>query len=111
MTELYNKANAMLLPSFSDSSPLTLVEALYFHLPVLCSNHCGNHFEVIEEGKNGYTFSPLDKDDIKIHFEIFMSRRNEWFDMGEISSKLYSERFDTEKVIGRFVEQYEKFRK
>ena len=111
MTELYNNANAMLLPSFSDPSPLSLVEALYFHLPVLCSNHCGNHFEVVEEGKNGYTFSPLDKDDIKKHFEIFMSKRNDWFAMGELSAKLYSERFDTEKTISRFIEQYENYKK
>lgn len=111
MTELYNIANAMLLPSFSDCSPLTIVEALHFHLPILCSNHCGNHFEAVEFGKNGYTFSPLDKEEIKSQFELFMSRRNEWKAMGEVSAQLYKERFDTELVINRFIEQFNKVKK
>lgn len=111
MMELYNKANAFVLPSFSDSSPLTLVEALLFHLPILCSDHCGNHFEAVEYGKNGYTFSPLDKNSIKTQFELFMTRREEWLAMGEISAQLYEERFKTEKVIGHFIEQYDKLKK
>lgn len=108
MKELYNTANALLLPSFSDPSPLTLVEALKFHLPILCSNHCGNHFETVESGKNGYTFSPLDTNEIKSQFELFMSRRDEWATMGEVSAQLYKERFDTELVIRRFIEQFNK---
>lgn len=111
MTELYNIANAMLLPSFSDCSPLTIVEALHFHLPIICSNHCGNHFEAVEPGKNGYTFSPLDKEEIRSQFELFMSRRDEWPAMGEQSAQLYKERFDTELVISKFIEQYNKVRK
>jgi len=106
MRELYNSANILLLPSFSDPSPLTLVEALLFHLPVLCSDHCGNHFEVVDSGVNGYTFSPLDKDDIKAKFEMLMARRLEWTVMGEESAKLYIDRFETKKVVANFIEQF-----
>lgn len=107
MRELYNSSNVLLLPSFSDPSPLTLVEALLFHLPVLCSEHCGNHFEVVDPAKNGYTFSPLDKHDIKAKFELLMSRRTEWCQMGEISAKRYQEKFETKMVVKKFIEQFE----
>lgn len=111
MSELYNSANVLLLPSFSDPSPLSLVEALKFHMPVLCSNHCGNHFEVVEEGKNGYTFSPLDAEHIKTKFEQLMSRRSDWKAMGEISAKRYEEKFDTSKVVKDFIKQFDSLKK
>lgn len=111
MSELYNSANVLLLPSFSDPSPLTLVEALFFRLPILCSEHCGNHFEVVEPGVNGYTFSPLDKVDIKDKFETLMARRADWAVMGEESAKRYVERFETKTVVANFIEQFNKLKK
>ncbi|MBO4843965.1 MAG: glycosyltransferase [Bacteroidales bacterium] len=108
MSELYSKANAFILPSFSDPSPLSLVEALYFHLPVLCSDHCGNHFEAVEDGDNGLTFSPLSPDSIKLQFERFMLMRDKWERMGERSAEIYKERFNTVSVIKQFVADYSK---
>lgn len=108
MMDLYNKVNAFVLPSFSDSSPLSLVEACLFHLPILCSKHCGNHFEAVEEGVNGYTFSPLSPEEIKQAFERFLKRRNDWAAMGEVSASIYEDKFETQKVIQRFVQQYSK---
>lgn len=110
MMNLYNRVNALVLPSFSDSSPLSLVEACLFHLPILCSNHCGNHYEAVVEGVNGYTFSPLDRDDIKRTFEKFIRRIDDWGEMGEVSASIYEEKFETKKVINRFVQQYSKVR-
>ena len=108
MMDLYNKVNALVLPSFSDPSPLSLVEACLFHLPILCSKHCGNHFEAVEEGVNGYTYSPLKPEEIKQAFERFLKRRNDWAAMGEVSASIYEEKFETQKVIQRFVQQYSK---
>lgn len=107
MSELYNMADAMVLPSFSDPSPLSVVEALFFHLPILCSDHCGNHYEAVEYGKNGYTFSPLNTKEIKETFELFMSRRQNWAEMGSRSASIYNDLFETERVIDRFVSQFE----
>lgn len=109
MSELYNSANVLLLPSFSDPSPLSLVEALKFHLPILCSSHCGNHFETVEEGKNGYTFSPLNKDDIVSAFEKMYGCRQNWPEMGETSAQIYHEKFETDKVVRSFICQFNKY--
>lgn len=110
MKELYNNANALLLPSFSDPSPLTLVEGLKFHLPILCSSHCGNHYEAVKENVNGITFSPLDEFEIKKNFELFMSRREDWDVMGEKSASIYEEKFQTSKVVSNFIEQFNKLK-
>ena len=109
MSELYSKANAFVLPSFSDPSPLSLIEALYFHLPVLCSDHCGNHFEAVEEGANGLTFSPLRPETIKMQFENFIRMKDKWAAMGERSAEIYKSRFNTESVIKQFVADYSKY--
>ena len=111
MKEMYNVADAFLLPSFSDPSPLSLIEALNLHMPILCSEHCGNHFEAVEEGINGYTFSPLDKDDIRKKYELFMGRFNEWRQMGENSARIYLEKFETNNVVNRFVDQFNLYKK
>ncbi|SEA55280.1 Glycosyltransferase involved in cell wall bisynthesis [Xylanibacter ruminicola] len=111
MSELYNSVNALVLPSFSDPSPLSLVEALYFHLPILCSNHCGNHFEAVKEGSNGLTFSPLEPLEIKKKFEEFLSLRSSWTTMGEVSSKIYKEVFDTGKVVRSFLRSFDERKK
>jgi len=103
MNILYNRANGVILPSFSDPSPLSIVEALRFHLPVLCSSHCGNHFEAVNDGVNGYTFSPFSGSDIKDKFETFMSKLSVWSRMGEESWNIFCTTFKTENVVENFV--------
>ena len=108
MNLLYNSSDVLLLPSFSDPSPLTLVEGLKFHMPILCSEHCGNHYEAVEPGHNGYTFSPLDKNDIRNKFELLMRRRNDWKEMGEHSASIYMGKFETDTVVRNFLQQFKK---
>ena len=106
MQELYNMANVFVLPSFSDPSPLSMVEALKMHLPILCSTHCGNHFEVVLEGKNGYCFNPFDVQDIKEKFEKMLYSREQWEQMGELSYYNYLKTFDTNNVANNFIEHF-----
>lgn len=106
MEELYNIANVFVLPSFSDPSPLSMVEALKTHLPILCSLHCGNHYEVVDDEINGYCFNPLDRDDIKKKFEVLFFRKNEWLQMGEHSYSNYLKNYVTENVAENFIRQY-----
>lgn len=111
LARLYNSCNVLLLPSFTDSSPLCLVEGLFFHLPILCSNHCGNHFETVKEGKNGYTFSPYDREEIKQKYELLLSNKDNWPKMGEVSADIYKNSFTTDMAVNRFVTQFSAFSK
>jgi glycosyltransferase involved in cell wall biosynthesis len=104
MVALYERANAFLLPSLSDQSPLTLVEALRMKLPVLVSDRCGNHFEAVAHGRNGYLFDPLSPSSVQLAYAEFMNRRDEWPAMGEMSAELYRRIFDRKTAIASFMQ-------
>jgi glycosyltransferase involved in cell wall biosynthesis len=103
MVSLYNSANVFVLPSFSDPSPLSLVEALVMKLPLLVSDRCGNHFEAVKVGQNGFTFDPSDFGSIKIAFESLFDRKNDWKNMGGISGIFYDKTFNSSKVTDKFI--------
>ncbi len=102
----YHQSNIFVLPSYSDPSPLTLVEAITSGLPVLVSERCGNHFETVEEGKNGYTFDPFDPKDIKNKFEKIMNERNKWEYFSNYSKMLSKQNFDNKEVLKGFINSY-----
>jgi glycosyltransferase involved in cell wall biosynthesis len=57
---LYARAGAFILPSVSDPWGLVVNEAMAAGLPVLVSNRCGCAPDLVEEGRNGFTFDPYD---------------------------------------------------
>lgn len=103
IVSLYKRANVLVLPSFSDPSPLSLVEALRMKLPLLVSERCGNHFEAVREGVNGYVFDPFEPGAVRRAFESLMLRINDWSSMGIISGELYDEKFNRRVVIEKFM--------
>ncbi|SEM12256.1 Glycosyltransferase involved in cell wall bisynthesis [Chryseobacterium taichungense] len=105
--EEYKNADVFLLPSFSDPSPLSIVEAISSGLPVFVSDRCGNHFETVSEGKNGYIFDPSNHAEIKEKFNMLMDREEYWKEFSEISLQLAEENFNPEIVIKKFISSYE----
>uniref|UniRef100_UPI00404AC731 glycosyltransferase family 4 protein n=1 Tax=Flavobacterium sp. TaxID=239 RepID=UPI00404AC731 len=106
MCELYAKANAVLLPSYTDASPLCLIEAIRMKLPLLVSERCGNHFEVLTEGKNGYLFNPEIPSTMRNSFRKFISRDQDWENMGKISSDIYETVFSKNNILDNFINSY-----
>jgi len=103
MAEAYSKADAFCLPSFSDPSPLSIIEALQWKLPLFISNHCGNHYEAVKQEKNGISFSPLDPVEISNSFDSFIGMLPEWRKMGLISREIFEDVFQKEKIIQNFI--------
>ncbi|MCP4192237.1 MAG: glycosyltransferase family 4 protein [Planctomycetaceae bacterium] len=60
----YGLADAFILPSLSEQWGLVVNEAMASGLPVLVSDRCGCAIELVEEGRNGYRFSPTDADSL-----------------------------------------------
>lgn len=102
----YKKANVFVLPSFSDPSPLTIVEAIFSGLPVFVSERCGNHFEAVVNGENGYTFNPFDPTDVKIKFEKMLSERNNWCNFSSRSLQIAKTNFNSETVLKDFIKSF-----
>jgi glycosyltransferase involved in cell wall biosynthesis len=103
MIKLYRRSNVFVLPSFSDPSPLSLIEAIRMKLPVLISERCGNHFEAAVSGKNAFIFDPLNNKSIKDAFDSILNRRRDWVLMGDFSEQLYNENFSKGLIIKNFV--------
>ena len=82
-------AKALILPSVMESWGLVVNEAMSCAIPVLVSTHCGSSKVLVKEGVNGYTFSPLDNNDlieklIKFH-SLSLSQQKE---MGKASLEI-----------------------
>lgn len=95
----YCNADVFVLPSFSDPSPLSVVEACKCGLPLLISNRCGNHFEAVLPNENGYTFDPADQVDIKAKFETLMDNQGRWSHFGSQSLKIADKKFNNRLVL------------
>jgi glycosyltransferase involved in cell wall biosynthesis len=58
MVAMYAAADLFVLPSLSDPSPLSAVEASAAALPLLVSTRIGNVDDVVVEGENGWRYDP-----------------------------------------------------
>jgi 1,2-diacylglycerol 3-alpha-glucosyltransferase len=60
----YALAHCFILCSISESWGLVVNEAMASGLPVLVSNRCGCAADLVKQGENGFTFNPLDTEEI-----------------------------------------------
>lgn len=58
LPRLYAPAQALILPSISETWGLVVNEAMACGLPVLVSSRCGCAPDLVREGTNGFTFDP-----------------------------------------------------
>jgi glycosyltransferase involved in cell wall biosynthesis len=56
----YGLADAFILPSVSETWGLVVNEAMAAGLPVLVSKRCGCAEDLVQQGRNGFCFDPLD---------------------------------------------------
>lgn len=108
ISEEYKKSHLFVLPSYSDPSPLAIVEAISAGLPVLISERCGNHFETVFNGENGYTFDPFNQKDIREKFETILLEREKWNRFSKRSIEISKANFNSDVVLRNLVSHFEK---
>ena len=70
--ELLNKADAFLLPSYTEGIPISILEAMSYGLPILASA-VGGIPDLIKDGVNGYVFNAGDLQTIAEDINIIIS--------------------------------------
>jgi glycosyltransferase involved in cell wall biosynthesis len=99
----YKKANLFVLPSITDPSPLSIVEACFMHLPLLVSSRCGNHYEAVNETLNGKIFDPFNKESVQQTFDQIIDLKDKWYEMGEESFNISKLNFNNKKIIQNLI--------
>ena len=81
---LFDLADAYVLPSYKEGLPMSILEAMSHGLPILATN-VGGIPELVENGVNGFLFSPGDIVAIQESIDILLTNRNIQKHMGEMS--------------------------
>lgn len=63
----YSLAGSLVLASINETWGLVVNEAMAAGLPILVSHRCGCADDLVEKGRNGYTFDPYDVDALSAH--------------------------------------------
>ncbi len=92
---LYAYADVFISPSISDAGPQTVIEALSYGIPIICSDHCGIS-DLIVNGVNGFIYHYNDVKDLKDKIEFFI-KNPEYIDKKKVENSLAD--LSTEKFI------------
>jgi glycosyltransferase involved in cell wall biosynthesis len=88
---LYSRADAYLQPSLSETWGLAVNEAMASSLPIIVSDRCGCHEDLLKEGVNGFRFDPVEEGSLAKAFQRLLDRRDDWTEMGETSRQIISD--------------------
>ncbi|MDD4353776.1 MAG: glycosyltransferase family 4 protein [Candidatus Nanoarchaeia archaeon] len=103
--KIYDEHAVLILPSYTESFPMTILEAMARGLVILVSDIPGMR-EIIQEGRNGYLFPPGDVEKMK---EIILYLKNNPKDVERISKNNLKDiwKFTAEKQVPRYIKIYE----
>ena len=87
MDDYYRNSDVFVLPSYNEAASYSLVEAMSYGLPVLCSNDNGTQF-YINQNKNGFVFDSFKVEDLTEKLSQIVSDKNKLIEMGETSKYL-----------------------
>ncbi len=71
---------------------------------MLISDRCGNKFEAVQSGVNGYLMDPYKPIDIKEKFHFVINRYKEFEGMGKKSLKIAKLNFEPTNIVKSFLE-------
>jgi glycosyltransferase involved in cell wall biosynthesis len=91
LPELYARVDAYLQPSLSEPWGLAVNEAMASGLPVVVSNRCGCHEDLVQEGINGFTFDPSSPRGLVQALQRLWESRERWVEMGQASRAIIAQ--------------------
>lgn len=101
---LMRQVDYLVLPSKSDPSPLSVIEACYSGLPMLLSQNVGNYPDVLEDGENGWSFEFNNAQSTRAAIDAAIAATPCKIEhMRQYGKGIFEQRFAAKKVIQRYV--------
>ena len=102
LSEKLANASAFVLPSLYEPWGVVVHEMASLGKPLLLSTNVGASHDLLEEGKNGFSFDPNSSSELKkILLEIFQSTQDELQTMGKKSSEI-ALKFSSDYWVNQF---------
>ena len=106
--KVISQADCIVLPSYREGTPRSLLEACAMEKPVIATNvpGCKN---VVEDEVNGYLCNAKDVDDLALKMEKMINlSKEERISMGKAGRNKILNEFDEKIVIKKYIEKIEK---
>ena len=96
-------ADCVVLPSYREGTPKTLLEAASMAKPIVATDVPGCN-SVVKDGKNGYLCNLKDSKDLAAKMKrMFLQEPQSRNDMGEFSRAYVKDKFDEDIVIKKYI--------
>ena len=105
MLNAYRNSDIVVLPSYREGMPKSLIEACAIGRPIVTTNAIGCK-ECVDEGVNGYKVEPRDENALALALRRLIDSKTDRLHMGKASRKKAEQEFDVKQVISRHMEVY-----
>ncbi|MBR5466760.1 MAG: glycosyltransferase family 4 protein [Bacteroidaceae bacterium] len=99
----WEMADVFVQPTFEDCFPLTILEAMQHHKPIVSTNE-GAVPDMVIDGENGFVCGRQDVNGLAIVLEKLITNPSLRKQMGEEGYRMYMEKFTLSRFEQRFVE-------
>lgn len=96
--DIYSNSQILVLPSFSEGQPLTILEGLGCGIPIV-STRVGGIPEIIVDGVNGYLIDPGSIEQLSDSIEKLLLDKDLRVNISNANIALYKKRFTIEKYL------------
>ncbi len=110
LNELYEECDMFVAPSRYESFGIIFIEAMAHAKPVV-GTHVGGIPEIIQDGKNGYTFENENSKDLRDKLEKIIKDEKLRTRMGKESAKILAEKFNSQDMADNFIALAKKIKK
>jgi glycosyltransferase involved in cell wall biosynthesis len=104
----FRSADVLLLPSYNEGLPISVLEAMAYALPVLATD-VGGIPEAVIEGQNGFLISPGQCDVLANRIERLASSVELRHKMGRVGYEMAATRFSLPVIIQQLESLYDEF--